>query len=133
MNYHQKEGVKMAVITRNEINSVNAKCNNGWMLDEQYYMYHNERTLIKQISIDDEHYLEFKLCYNSKKQIVVHIAKYRKEPNEQCAITSGIELKRMLDESLITQEEFNKMKQELIRDENTGKCNINDKRKWEKL
>ena len=52
-----KEGVKMSVITKQEINTINGKCNNGWYLDVQYYMFHNERTLIKQIPIDDEYYL----------------------------------------------------------------------------
>jgi hypothetical protein len=94
-----KEGVKMSVITKKEINTINSKCNNGWMLDVQYYMFHNERTLIKQIPIDYEHYLEFRLCYSNRKQILVHISKFHKKPNEQCAVTTGLGKDAIIDET----------------------------------
>lgn len=94
-----KEGVIMSVITKQEINAINGKCSNGWLLDVQYYMFHNERTLIKQIPIDDEHYLEFRLCYSNKKQILVHISKFHKRPNEQCAVTTGLGKNAIIDET----------------------------------
>ena len=89
----------MSAITKKEINAINNKCNNGWMLDVQYYMFHNERTLIKQIPIDDEHYLEFRLCYSNKKQILVHISKFHKKLNEQCAVTTGLGKNAIIDKT----------------------------------
>lgn len=89
----------MSVITKKEINTINNKCNNGWILDVQYYAFHNEKTLIKQISIDNEYYLDFRLCYSNKKQILVHISKFHKKPNEQCAVTTGLGKNAIIDET----------------------------------
>lgn len=102
-----KEGVTM-VIT-NEVNTINNKCNNGWMLDVQYYMFHNERTLIKQIPIDDEHYLEFRLCYSNKKQILVHISKFHKKPNENYAVTTGLGKNAIIDETEYKRKNINNL------------------------
>ena len=99
----------MSVITKQEINNINGKCNNGWMLDVQYYMFHNERTLIKQIPIDDEYYLEFRLCYSNKKQILVHISKFHKKPNEQCAVTTGLGKNAIIDETEYKRKNINNL------------------------
>ena len=104
-----KEGVKMSVITRKEIDAINNKCNNGWMLDVQYYVCHNEKTLIKQIPIDDEHYLEFRLCYSNKKQILVHISKFHKRLNEQCAVTTGLGKNAIIDETEYKRKNINNL------------------------
>lgn len=104
-----KEGVIMSVITKQEINTINGKCSNGWLLDVQYYMFHNERTLIKQIPIDDEHYLEFRLCYSNKKQILVHISKFHKRPNEQCAVTTGLGKNAIIDETEYKRKNINNL------------------------
>lgn len=104
-----KEGVIMSVITKQEINAINGKCSNGWLLDVQYYMFHNERTLIKQIPIDDEHYLEFRLCYSNKKQILVHISKFHKKPNEQCAVTTGLGKNAIIDETEYKRKNINNL------------------------
>ena len=89
----------MTVITKKEINTINNKCNNGWILDVQYYAFHNEKTLIKQFSIDNEYYLDFRLCYSNKKQILVHISKFHKVPNEQCAVTTDLGKNAIIDET----------------------------------
>ena len=47
----------MGKITQEQIKTINSKCMNDWRLDVQYYIFHNEKTLIKQIKLDDEHYL----------------------------------------------------------------------------
>lgn len=98
----------MAIITK-EVNTINNKCNNGWMLDVQYYMFHNERTLIKQIPIDNEYYLEFRLCYSNKKQILVHISKFHKQPNEQYAVTTGLGKNAIIDETEYKRKNINNL------------------------
>ena len=99
----------MSVITKKEIDAINNKCNNGWMLDVQYYAYHNEKTLIKQIPIDNEYYLEFRLCYSNKKQILVHISKFHKRPNEQCAVTTGLGKNAIIDETEYKRKNINNL------------------------
>lgn len=66
----------MAKITREQIQKINSKCKNSWELDIQYFIFHNEKTLKKIIKLDEEHYLEFKIDYNYKNQIVLFINKF---------------------------------------------------------
>ena len=41
----------MAKITKEQIMKVNSKCHNGWQLDTQYYLFHGEKILFKNIDI----------------------------------------------------------------------------------
>ena len=66
----------MARITKQEIEKINNKCSNEWRLDVEYYLFHNEKTLVKIIRLDEEHYLEFTLYYNYNNQISLRINKY---------------------------------------------------------
>lgn len=124
-----KEGVKMSVITKQEINTINGKCNNGWYLDVQYYMFHNERTLIKQIPIDDEYYLEFRLCYSNRKQIIVHISKFRKEPNKNYAVTTGMGKTAIIDGTEYKRKNINNLFAFTNRLTNFKLMDLNDKTK----
>lgn len=89
----------MAIITREQINAVNSKCSNGWQLDVPYYVYHNEKTLIKQIKLDENNYLEFALRYNYKNQISLHISKFFKETGKEYASTNGMGKNKVLEET----------------------------------
>ncbi len=71
-----------------QIIKINSMCENNWRLDVQYYLYHDEKTLIKQIDLDNTHYLEFRLSYNSKNQVVLHISKFYHGEGETFASTS---------------------------------------------
>lgn len=88
----------MPSITNELINDINSKCKNGWKLDVDYYLFHNEKTLIKRIKLDDEHYLEFALRYNYKNQISLHISKFYQEKGKSYASTSGMGKSKILDE-----------------------------------
>lgn len=88
----------MAVITNEQIKSVNSKCSNDWKLDVQYYIYHNEKTLIKRITLDEQNFLEFALRYNYKNQISLHISKFFQETGKKYASTSGMGKSVILDE-----------------------------------
>lgn len=87
----------MAKITTKQISSINNKCYNGWKLDVQYYMYHNEKTLIKDIELDEEHYLQFAIRYNWKNQISLHISKFFHKKDEAFASTSGMGKRKILN------------------------------------
>lgn len=80
----------IATITKEQVNAINNKCKNYWQLDVQYYVFHNEKTLIKHIELDAENYLEFALRYNYKNQISLHISKFYHKPNEEYASTNSI-------------------------------------------
>lgn len=87
----------MPKLTRELIQKINEKCSNGWELDTQYLLFHNEKTLIKQIKLDDEHYLEFKLRYNYKNQITLHISKFYHKEGDFFATSNGLGKNKVLD------------------------------------
>lgn len=91
----------MAKITKEQILKINNMCSNGWILDVEYYMYHNEKTLIKHIKLDKESYLEFALRYNYKNQISLHISKFYQEKGNSYASTQGMGKNKVLDEKQV--------------------------------
>ena len=86
----------MGKITVDQVTKINNMCSNEWMLDVQYFHFHNEKTLIKRIRLDERNFLEYRLSYNSRNQICLHISKFTHEPQDEMASTSGMG-KRLLD------------------------------------
>ena len=89
----------MGKITQEQIKTINSKCLNDWRLDVEYYVFHNEKTLIKHIKLDDEHYLEFTLRYNYKNQISLHISKFYNKQGEYFASSNGLGKSKVLNET----------------------------------
>lgn len=58
-----------------------------------------EKTLIKCIKLDEEHYLEFRLEYNYKNQISLHISKFYHKQGEDYTSTSGLGKRKLLKET----------------------------------
>ena len=94
-----KGAVPMAKITTKQIQQINNACSNDWRLDTQYYVFHNEKTLIKCIELDDEHYLQFRLSYNYKNQAVLHISKFYHKQDEEFASSNGLGKNKVLNET----------------------------------
>lgn len=82
---------------------------NEWELDLDYFLFHNEKTLIKRISIDEENYLEYRLEFNYNKQIILHISKFYHKPHTQYATTNGIGKRKILVESSAKRKELKKL------------------------
>lgn len=99
----------MPNITNELINNINSKCKNGWKLDVDYYLFHNEKTFIKRVKLDDEHYLEFALRYNYKNQISLHISKFYQEKGKSYASTSGMGKSKVLDETSYKRKTINNL------------------------
>lgn len=99
----------MAKITREQIQKINNKCKNGWELDIQFFIFHNEKTLKKIIELDEEHYLEFKIDYNYKNQIVLFINKFYCKKGESYATSNGLGKKYMLEETSASKKSINKL------------------------
>lgn len=99
----------MAKITREQIQKINNKCKNGWELDIQFFLFHNEKTLKKIIELDEEHCLEFKIDYNFKNQIVLFINKFYYKKGESYATSNGLGKKKMLEETPATRKSINKL------------------------
>lgn len=62
----------------------------GWHLDLEYFLYHGEKTLIKCIELDEEHYLKFTISYNYRNQSVLHISKFYHKKGDYFASSSGL-------------------------------------------
>lgn len=99
----------MAKITKEQIQKINEKCSNGWRLDVEYYLYHSEKTLIKQIKIGYEHYLEFRLNYNYKNQISLHISKFYHKQGDYFASSEGLGKSKILNETQATRKNINNL------------------------
>ncbi len=117
----------MGKITKQEILKINNKCFNNWSLDVEYFIYYNEKTLIKQIQIDEENYLEFALRYNYNKKISLHISKFYHKKNENYASTSGLGKSKVLDETPAKTKNVNKLIEltKILNDEELLKINEN--------
>ncbi len=117
----------MGKITKQEILKINNKCFNNWSLDVEYFIYYNEKTLIKQIQIDEENYLEFALRYNYNKKISLHISKFYHKKNENYASTSGLGKSKILDETPAKTRNVNKLIEltKILNDEELLKINEN--------
>ena len=99
----------MAKVTREQIEKINNKCKNDWELDIQFFIFHNEKTLKKIIELDEEHYLEFKIDYNYKNQIVLFINKFYHKTGENFATSNGLGKKKMLEETSASRKSINKL------------------------
>lgn len=99
----------MGKLTREQINTINGKCKNGWELDIQYFIFHNEKTLKKVIELDSEHYLEFKLDYNFKNQIGLFINKFYHKIGDNFATSNGLGKKKILEEASAPRKSINKL------------------------
>ena len=99
----------MGKITREQLQKINNSCKNGWELDLRYFLYHSEKTLIKHISIDDEHYLEFKLNFNCKNQISLRISKFYHKVGDNFSSSSGLGKQKILEETSAPRKSINKL------------------------
>ena len=86
-------------MTQKQLQEINYKCKNNQEFNTTYYVYHQEKTLIKRIIIDDESYLEFNLGYNSKNQIQLHISKYYTQKHIGTATSEGLGKSKVLEET----------------------------------
>lgn len=99
----------MATITQEQITSVNSKCSNGWVLDTFYYAGFGEKTLQKRVKIDNQHFFEFKLRYNSDNQVELHISKYFQETEDTLPVTSGLGKNIILEEIPVKRKSVNNL------------------------
>ena len=99
----------MANIKREQIQKINKKCSNNWRLDTEYYLFHNEKTLIKHIQLDEEHYIEFKLNYNWRNQITLSFNKFYHKEGDYFATSNGLGKSRILDNTEAPRKNINNL------------------------
>ena len=99
----------MSKITREQLQKINNSCQNGWRLDVQYFLFHNEKRLYKHIELDNENYLEFALLYNYKNQIKLSINKFYHKQNDTFAVSQGLGKSKILDDTVATRKNTNNL------------------------
>lgn len=99
----------MPKITKEQIEKINNKCMNDWKLDVEYYIFHNEKTLLKQIKLNDEYYLEFALRYNYKNQISLHISKFYHKQGDYFSTSYGLGKSKVLNKEKATRKNLNNL------------------------
>lgn len=99
----------MSKITREQLQKINNSCQNGWRLDVQYFLFHNEKRLYKHIELDNENYLEFALLYNYKNQIKLSINKFHHKQNDTFAVSQGLGKSKILDDTVATRKNTNNL------------------------
>ena len=62
----------MARITREQYNKWNSQAQNGFTLDLEYYLNWGEKTLIKDIPMEDGGYIRFKLWYTDEYETITN-------------------------------------------------------------
>lgn len=99
----------MAKLTKEQIQKINNSCKNGWGLDIQYFMLHNEKTLIKHITINDENYLQFKIDFDYENKIILRISKFHHKIDDYFATSNGLGKKKILEETPASRKSINKL------------------------
>lgn len=86
----------MSKISKEQIQKINEKCKNNWKIDIQYLIFHNEKQLYKTLELDQEHYLQFELGYDSNNQIILRISKYHHKQGDTFSTSNGLGKKKIL-------------------------------------
>lgn len=86
----------MSKISKEQIQKINEKCKNNWKIDIQYLIFHNEKQLYKTLELDQEHYLQFELGYDSNNQIILRIFKYHHKQGDTFSTSNGLGKKKIL-------------------------------------
>lgn len=89
----------MSKISKEQIQKINEKCKNNWKIDMQYLIFHNEKQLYKTLELDQEHYLQFELGYDSNNQIILRISKYHHKQGDTFSTSNGLGKKKILSDT----------------------------------
>lgn len=89
----------MSKISKEQIQKINEKCKNNWKIDIQYLIFHNEKQLYKTLELDQEHYLQFELGYDSNNQIILRISKYHHKQGDIFSTSNGLGKKKILSDT----------------------------------
>lgn len=77
----------MKPMTKREIEQINNKCSNNWKFDLLYFIYRNQKNLIKKVRMPDETgYFQFRLCYNNENQVTLNMREFRYFPAENVTV-----------------------------------------------
>lgn len=99
----------MGIEKNEQIQKINNQCRNNWCLDVEYFIYSNEKTLVKHININEEDYLEFALRYNWKNQISLHISKFNHKKGDYFSTSHDFGKDKIINDQPANRKSINKL------------------------
>lgn len=115
----------MASLTREQLQKINESCSNEWRLDIQYFMFHNEKQLTKNIELENNYFLSFKLYFDRNNQITLHISKNLRQ--EGYSTSEGLGKFKRLDSTMFARKNLKELYKytEILNDEKLLEINAN--------
>lgn len=90
----------MAKINKEQVQRINDKCSNDWIVDTIHLVSFGEKQLLKRLSTDNKGFLEFTIYYNSDNQILLRISKFEYINGcDSLAVNNGVSKCKILDET----------------------------------
>lgn len=90
----------MAKINKEQVQRINDKCSNDWIVDTIHLVSFGEKQLLKRLTTDNKGFLEFTIYYNSDNQILLRISKFEYINGcDSLAVNNGVSKCKILDET----------------------------------
>lgn len=107
----------MANLTKEQIIKINEGCKNGFILDTQYFIFHNEKILEKIIELDEENYLKVHISFYTNWEnyrgdgyyINVNISKFYHKKDDYFSSSSGLGINLKLNGKIYTRRNFKEL------------------------
>lgn len=128
----------MAKLMKKDVERYNEGCKNGFKFDIQYYLYHNEKTIVKDIKLDEEHFVRAHITFYNKYEnyrqvgyyINVNISKWYHKKDDNFASSSGLGVNIKINDNIYQKKSFKEIQKasENLTDDYIIECsNINQK------
>jgi len=107
----------MSKLLRKDVEKWNSECSNGFKFDIQYFIFHNEKTLEKDIVLDDENFLKAHLSFYAKYEnfkevgyyINLNVSKYYHKKGDNFSSSNGLGVNLQINDTIYTKRSFKEL------------------------